>query len=393
MYPILFFHYLPTIVFGSPSFARYEFRDETHDWKLISGINETRCKMILHDIKIPDLDGISYVSDGKTLNATFWLNGRFEETNLTDFRQPNYAMGIILTHVNPPKVDYLTSIYRDQFHNWTKNTQEILPESGDTKVLEKNENYSGFFDNGDPQGRSNRGHVTLSLNLDRIKSPEQFILFFSLQDFYKDGKYNGCLIIDIGDNVAYVPQPKFTISAEQTSLRPGEEGKVIDLKINSNIIITPNITLSVRNQTGLTLKLLNDQPYLNTAGFAASLLKVKALDNATSRTYHIPINANISFPKVDLAGALTTPSTPFKSLELGNLNTSYSPSISLNATILAINVLEKLTPLEQFDNFWKSFGGLIALIGGGFAAGFSALVFDRFKKKKKRTDLSSYGYD
>jgi hypothetical protein len=60
-----------------------------------------------------------------------------------------------------------------------------------------------------------------------------------------------------------------------------------------------------------------------------------------------------------------------------------SPSVSLNATILSINVLEKLTPIEQFDSFWRSFGGLIALIGGGFAAGFSALVFDRLKKKKK----------
>jgi hypothetical protein len=75
------------------------------------------------------------------------------------------------------------------------------------------------------------------------------------------------------------------------------------------------------------------------------------------------------------------------SLQAGAINTTYSPSIQLNPTILTINVLEPLTPAEQFESFWKSFGGLIALIGGGFAAGSSALVFDRLKKK--RADSSS----
>ncbi|MGB7954587.1 MAG: hypothetical protein WCF23_11460 [Candidatus Nitrosopolaris sp.] len=44
--------------------------------------------------------------------------------------------------------------------------------------------------------------------------------------------------------------------------------------------------------------------------------------------------------------------------------------------------MKALTPQQQFESFWKSFGGLIALIGGGFAAGFSALVFDRLKRKR-----------
>jgi hypothetical protein len=382
MYPILFLHNLP-IVLGSPSFARYELRDQPHhDWKLLSAVNETFCKMILQDTKLPDLDGISYTSDGKTLNATFWLHGQFRSAP-ANLSQPNYAMGVILTDVYPPKVDYVTTINYDMFTNWTKKTVEILNASGDTRILENNTAYSGFFDNGDPQS-GNKGHVTLSLDLARINSPEQFILFFLLQDFYQQG-LDGCLIADFGDSFAYVPPPKFTISADQTTLRPGQE-KIIDLRVNSNIIATPKILLGVKNQSGITLNLLNDQPYLNTGGFAASLLKVKVWNNATSHPYAIPVYANISFPQVDVANAVSIPSK-LMSLEPSTINTTYSPSIPLKQTILTINVLQPLTPEEQFESFWKSFGGLIALVGGGFAAGFSALVFD--KLKKKRADSSS----
>ena len=201
-------------------------------------------------------------------------------------------------------------------------------------------------------------------------------MYFLLQDFYQEGQ-DGCLVADIGDNVAYVPPPKFTISAEQTTLRPGQE-KLIDLKVNSNIITSPKITLNVVNQTGITLNLLNDEPYLNTGGHAASLLKVKVWDNASSHTYSIPVYANISFPEVDLATGVNPAVLTSIPLEPGNLNTLYTPSITLNPTILTVNVLETSTPQEQFENFWKSF----ALIGGGFAAGFSALVFDRPKKKR-----------
>jgi hypothetical protein len=293
MYPILILHNFP-IVLGSPSFARYELRDQPHhDWKLISAVNETFCKMILQDIKLPDLEGISYTSDGKTLNATFWLDGQFQSAP-ANFSQPNYVMGVILTDVYPPKVDYLTAINYDMFTNWTKKTQEILSASGDTRTLEKNVRYSGFFDNGDPQSGNNKGHVTLSLDLAKISSPEQFILFFLLLDIYRQG-LDECLVMDFGDNFAYVPPPKFTISAEQTTLRPGQE-KIIDLRVNSNIITTSKITLGVKDQKGITLNLLNDQPYLNTGGFAASLLKVKVWNNATSHP-HFPSISYTCFSK------------------------------------------------------------------------------------------------
>jgi hypothetical protein len=38
---------------------------------------------------------------------------------------------------------------------------------------------------------------------------------------------------------------------------------------------------------------------------------------------------------------------------------------------------------EQFRDFWNTYGDLIGLVGGGFAAGFSALLIDRLKNRSK----------
>jgi len=42
-----------------------------------------------------------------------------------------------------------------------------------------------------------------------------------------------------------------------------------------------------------------------------------------------------------------------------------------------------LYSLRWFEGIWKTYGGIITLVGGGFAAGFSALAIDRFKKRPK----------
>ena len=38
---------------------------------------------------------------------------------------------------------------------------------------------------------------------------------------------------------------------------------------------------------------------------------------------------------------------------------------------------------ERFGEFWNNYGDFISLLGGGFAAAFSALLIDRFKIRSK----------
>lgn len=95
---------------------------------------------------------------------------------------------------------------------------------------------------------------------------------------------------------------------------------------------------------------------------------------AQTGEYAIPVIAN-----------LTEDATyPSRFLKLNYTNLPLSTlGYRLASANLSINVLEPLSPTEVFKNFWDTFGDPISLIGGGFAAGFSALVFNRMIKKRK----------
>ena len=93
----------------SPSFVRQEILDDTHnDWRLWQGSSSSRAANVtthsgivselptVQDISecktfggsrtlfSPDIESVSYISDGNTLNATVWLTDPFEEPLLTD---------------------------------------------------------------------------------------------------------------------------------------------------------------------------------------------------------------------------------------------------------------------------------------------------------------------
>jgi hypothetical protein len=375
----LLFLVLPLSLTSGSGFPRFYTKDESDDWEPVFWSNKTLCNSLRNKTDLPDLDGVSYSSDGQKLNVTFWLNGKFQENNFTNLRQPIYRMGIILPNMKPLGVDYLVSTYYDTFPEyWVQRIEELLPTAeGQSRILEEKENYTGFFDN-----YFGKGHVTFTIDLGRINSPDQYILFFEILDQMSIGQGKDfCYFTDFSDSLAYIPAPIFSIYTHQTTLRPGDE-KLIDLKITSNVVTTPQISLAVKNQSGLSLNLLSKQPYLNTAGLAASRLGVKIWDNASSHAYLVPIYGNISFPKFNLTEGVLPNQANF--IPIQDQNQSLPNSIPLNSSILEINVLKSLTPGERIQGFWNAYGGVIGFVGGGFIAGFTVLMFDRLKKRKKQ---------
>src|SRR5919109_4883300 len=80
-------------VFSSPSFVRQEINDGTNDWilatsnKLLEAQNVSECaewnpSLKQYSFPSPDIQSVSYISDGKTLNATLWLSDKFAKTPL-----------------------------------------------------------------------------------------------------------------------------------------------------------------------------------------------------------------------------------------------------------------------------------------------------------------------
>jgi hypothetical protein len=90
---IVLFYKLPYEVFSAPSFVRQEIIDGTNDWilatsnKLLEARNISECAEWNPSLKeytfpSPDIQSVSYISDGKTLNATLWLSDKFAKTPL-----------------------------------------------------------------------------------------------------------------------------------------------------------------------------------------------------------------------------------------------------------------------------------------------------------------------
>jgi hypothetical protein len=80
--------------------------------------------------------------------------------------------------------------------------------ANDRRTLwQDNNNYTGFLDN-----TGNKGHVNLSLDLKRVSYPNQFALIFYLMDVIIT-KGNICGVVDVANNVVYIPAPVFTVSA------------------------------------------------------------------------------------------------------------------------------------------------------------------------------------
>ena len=68
---------------SSPSFGLQEMINENHHWVQTYGNSDAHLKSNYTDILAVD-----YISDGKTLNATFWLASGFKNFSASIYNQP-----------------------------------------------------------------------------------------------------------------------------------------------------------------------------------------------------------------------------------------------------------------------------------------------------------------
>ena len=71
--------YKETIAF-SPSFEFQEITDENQQWVLTYGNSDHHLKSNFTDIL-----AVNYLSDGKTLNTTYWLASGFENSSISTY--------------------------------------------------------------------------------------------------------------------------------------------------------------------------------------------------------------------------------------------------------------------------------------------------------------------
>ena len=260
---------IAAVAASSPPFPRQEIRDPHADWFFkksnnnyfsmrtpdgreftASNANNMRqCLTESHNqFSFPDIAAVSYSSDGKTLNTVLWLSSPFREPRLnTTLSSPSsfmvipwhavgYTMSIDVLSDYDTGSDYYLEVAWNIFNgSWTRTLSEASS-TGEKRILEQEQDYSGFFEHG-------KSYMLMSINLSEVSSPNEYRVIFSAWDnFIKDRRL--CSIADI-TNWIFIPPPEFVISTLPTStvLRPGEEAN-IELQIKSAAKLKSNVFLS-----------------------------------------------------------------------------------------------------------------------------------------------------
>ena len=432
-----------TVFSVSPLIVRQEIIDDQNDWQpwnIRNGLDRDinignnnssssgnptltesyRCKD--HPLQFPNIQSISYMSDGNKLNATVWLSQPFSESLYSDLlrnetlspsfnfsantsapastsddllldslssssspRIIQFVMVIDILSVFDKGIDYtveLSSPTEPENPHWTQNVYEISA-FGNKKLIQTKSFDSFPFDDKD--------FVDFSIDLNSIGNPDKYKLLFYIADLYPvDGNY--CRQIDTS-NWSLIPTPKFTIIPSTSNvIMKSNEVKDILVNINTNSALvskavlgvnytdTSNNTTKDKKADGLIVKFVPNNttisPYLNNSVILhITTPSENDFTNGASRQIPIQILANISFPQTitNRGGDTYYNNKTISMLESSDLTLTILPPLSFN---------------EQLENFTKSIQpigelwGVITTIGLGLS-GFMAFLYRQRKKEKK----------
>jgi hypothetical protein len=180
---------------------------------------------------VPDIRTITYLSDGKTLDSTFWLNTPF---NLPPSERAIFGMLIDIDLDQLP--DYQVEMVRSGNGTWSKTVSEFEPTSTLPSQPQKRSmvsNQSSIYPNG-------KKYINLSADLSSLGFPREYkVLFYCIE--IEDKNITSDLT-----NWINIPTPEFAISVSQNSIsmRPGE---------NATIFITANSSSDFKSTVQLSI--------------------------------------------------------------------------------------------------------------------------------------------
>ncbi len=387
----------------SPPTVRQVVKDEENhwqEWKIPDAKNETTnertdaknettnetCKRLPLNL-LPDIQSVSYSSDGDKLNVTLWLTQIYSEavyeeilrnetfTNLTEIssdlssssqlsnlsRSVHFVMAIDVVSVLDEGIDYVMELssptYDDPY--WTEKINEMSA-SGTSKLVDsKTFDIFPFND---------KNYVELSLDLKLIGNPDRYKLLFYIVDIYP---VNGeqCRWVDTS-NWSLIPTPKFNIVPESSSIemRPSEEKeKHIPIKINTNSVLESNAIFGVNYTNDIiedvekgklhfnfTDNNITITPFVNTT----ATLNITALGDVFPKEIPLTIFANFSFPNkvTNREGDIYYSNESISIPESSSLDLRILPPYSANE--VATNIANSWSPL------FTIIGILIGIAGG-----------------------------
>jgi hypothetical protein len=356
---------------ASPAFDLQGLIDQRSDWVQTYGNDSTHLKSDYANLLETD-----YFSNGKTLNATFWLASSNLE-NASAYNQPfkkiSYGMliDIASTTINAGYNGADYDFYIEAVNGkWSQYLYQ-LSSTGAYVLIESKINYSEPF--GGPT--IGPGYVKLQLDLGSINYPSEYGISFYTAESFKSNE-----VRDFSSWVAIPPSTlKMSTSPSNIIVRQGEQqlipADIFSTFSNNVTSLTFNNNVGSNfNSSGLHVSIQRIQPPLfnaqvspqtpvgiYTVPFAASVL----IDTEVTSTKPIFTNTTSGFVDPEFLISKKYPTT------------GYITNPEMNLTI---TVMPPLNVSDQFKGFWSTYGQPISIIMGGFAGGFASLVFGRVKK-------------
>jgi hypothetical protein len=326
-----------------------------------------------------NLLAVDYLSDGKTLDTTFWLASNLE--NASTYSQPlkriRYGMLIAIASL-PPTSGYNGANYNFYIEavdgKWSEYLYQ-LSSTGSSALIESKINYTESF-NGTTIGP---GYVKLRLNLNSIGYPTAYGLSFYTAESYKSN--------EVRDFTSWIAIPPATIDIlthpANIVVRQGET-HLIPAEVNTPF--SNNVTtITFDNGTDFSSNGL----HVSTPRIQPPLFNVEVSPQTPIGVYTIPFVASMIIATTFSTSPTTTPATA----TVDTVTKVLDPEVQVSKkypTIgyitrqgnLTIDVIPPLTINESFTAFWVTYGTPIVGLTGVLVGAFSTFFIDHLKSRR-----------
>jgi hypothetical protein len=357
----------------SPSFELQEMVNKNHHWVQTYGNSDTHLKS-----NYTDVQSVEYISDGKTLNATFWLASGFKNSSSAIYNQPfrEISYGMLIDADLNANTGYHGANYEFYIESAAGKLTEYLYQLSSTGGYRLEESH--------PLVDTNVLQDSLSIDLDLkdICFPSKYnVLFYTAESFKSNDvrQFTGWVTI---------PSPSLYITTLPSSIIIRQEEEQL---IPARIKPTSGFSSDVANiSVGLTNREMGlgfnpSEMQVGIIRIQPPLFKIAVPKQTSIGIYTIPLNVTIREPSV---AALTKPmsiNTKAGQVDPNSVISKNYPTVGYltRPVNLTITVIPPSTIGEQFKDFWGTCGQFIGLFAGGFAGAYAKVLFDKRKKKKE----------
>ena len=365
---------------ASPAFDQNFITDEKisnqrNDWIQTFGNDSSHLRS-----DYTNLLAVDYLSDGKTLDTTFWLASNLE--NASTYSQPlkriRYGMLIAIASL-PPTSGYNGANYNFYIEavdgKWSEYLYQ-LSSTGSSALIESKINYTESF-NGTTIGP---GYVKLRLDLNSINYPTAYGLSFYTAESYKSN--------EVRDFTSWIAIPPATIDIlthpANIVLRQGETHLIpaeVDTPFSNNVT-----TITFDNGTDFSSNGL----HVSTPRIQPPLFNVEVSPQTPIGVYTIPFVASMIIATTYSTSPTATPATATvdtvtKVLDLEFQVSKKYPTIGYITSQgnLTIDVIPPLTINETFTAFWVTYGTPLVGLTGVVVGAFSTFFIDHLKNRRE----------